>query len=98
MLPNPVIVPVAMTGVLPGGVVPDMPLPPPQATRAAAAARRNVGILLVMTFHLIGMCCSSPAASRRVPVSAAVLSRPAWDSLRLVGDVHSIDTIAVTTE
>src|SRR6266403_5975517 len=49
MLPNPVIVPLAMSFALPGGVVPDMPLPPPHATRAAAAARRTVGIILFMT-------------------------------------------------
>src|ERR1700704_7059732 len=75
MLPKPVIVPVALTGAAPvGALVLDMPLPPPQATRAAVAARRMVGINLFMMLTF-GMSVVRLGASRPVVALAAVLSR-----------------------
>src|SRR5882762_2705171 len=63
MLPKPVIVPVAMTGVLPVGVV-MLDAPPPQATMtAAAAAAKMVGIVLFMMLTSSEWPCCFPGGS-----------------------------------
>src|SRR2546429_1358988 len=87
MLRKPVIVPVAMTGALPVGLVPvDMPPPPQATTRAAAAARKMAGSDLFMTLTSSEwLCCSSGCLRPGFRFGGDPAVIPVWDSLSLGG-------------